>query len=131
MLRLSVSSSIRVSFVLPERFAQLLRERREHHVEADADSFFLAHVGIYGMLQKGGKHQQRSVAHPDHHLVGVVRRQLHDRGPDDAGLSSRVVKVERIGARPGAHVVDTAQEVIGVAVSCVQRPWPERWPSRP
>lgn len=36
--------------VSPERLAEILRKRREHDVEADANSFVLARIGVNGVL---------------------------------------------------------------------------------
>jgi hypothetical protein len=106
-------------WISPQRFGQILCECREHGIEADADSLVPARVGVDGVLQVGGKNKQGAVLHPHHDLVGILSREFHDRRPDDAGLISRVMKVYRVRTRMSANVINTAQEVIGVAVSLV------------
>ena len=92
----------------PERFAQALGEGREHHIETDADSCPIARVALDRMPHVGGGHQQRVIAHPDHHLIRVLGSELDDRRPDDAGLPSRVAKlmVSPLGRRAPAENID-------------------------
>jgi hypothetical protein len=71
------------------------------------------------VLQVGGKNKKGAVLHCHHDLIGIFGREFHDRRPDDAGLSSRVVKVYGVRARVSANVIDAAQEIIGVAVNFV------------
>jgi hypothetical protein len=71
------------------------------------------------VLQVSGKNKQGSVLHCHHDLIGIFGREFHDRRPDDAGLSSRVMKVYGVRTRVSANVINAAQEIIGVAVSLV------------
>ena len=79
----------------------------------------VAGVGRNGMLQIGGKDKQGAVLDGDHDLVGILSREFHDRRPDDAGLTSWVVKIYGVGAVLCANVVDSAQEVVGVTMNPV------------
>ena len=49
------------------------------------------------MVQVGGKHKQRAIAHANHDLIGVLRCEFNDRRPDDAGLLRGTVKTEGVG----------------------------------
>src|SRR6266700_3841018 len=70
----------------PQRLAQILRERRKHDVEADADSLFFARARVDGVLQVGRKYQHRSGLHSHDDLIGILGRELDDRWPDDPAL---------------------------------------------
>ena len=105
----------------PQRLAQILRERREHDVEADTDSLFFARARVDGMLQIGRKYEHRSVLHSHDDLIGILGRELDDRWPDDPALSAWVMEVDCVRTRMGSDVVHAAQEVIGVLVHLVCR----------
>src|ERR1700676_614847 len=105
----------------PQRLAQILRERRKHEVEADADSLFFARDRVDGVLQVGRKYEHRSVLHSHDDLVGILSRELYDRWPDDPALNAWVMEVDGIRTRMGSDVVHAAQEVIGVLVDLVCR----------
>jgi len=48
------------------------RERREHDVEADADSLLFARARVDEVLQVGRKHEHRSVLHTHDDLIGIL-----------------------------------------------------------
>src|SRR5260221_10977313 len=100
----------------PQRLTQILRERRKHDVEADADSLFFARAWIDGVLQVGRKYQHRSVLHSHDDLVGIFSCEFDDRQPDDPALITRVMEVDNIRPRMGSDVVHAAQEVVRMMV---------------
>ena len=103
----------------PQRLAQLLRERREHDVNADADSFFRAHVRVDGVFQVGREHQKSAVGHSNYDLISVLRRKFHDRRPDNTGLTSGVMKVYGVRTGVSSNVIDATQKVVRVAMTFV------------
>src|ERR1700692_4270189 len=60
----------------PQRLAQILRERRKHDVETDADSLLFARVRVDGVLQVGRKYEHRAVLHSHDDLIGILSREL-------------------------------------------------------
>src|SRR6266480_6641714 len=77
----------------PQGLPHGLRERREHDIEADANSHELALIGIHRVRQPRRENDQHSWADRDHHLIGVVSGQLGDRRPDDRRLRSRIMEI--------------------------------------
>ena len=53
-------------------------------------------------------------------LIRAVGSELCHRRPDDAGLTPRIVKIDRVRTFLCFHVVNAAKEVIGMAVRAVR-----------
>jgi hypothetical protein len=68
------------------------------------------------VLQVGRENEKSAITDFHHNLIGILGRKLHDRGPDDAGLISRVVKVYCVCAGVSSNVIRATQEVIGVTM---------------
>ena len=104
----------------PQWLAQILRERRKHDVEADADPLVFARARVDGMLQVGREYEHRSVLHSHDDLVGILGRELDYRWPEDPGLIARIVKIDGVRTGMGPDVVHAAQEIVGVLVQLVR-----------
>ena len=80
-----------------------------------------AEVCIDGVLQPSWKYKKRSVCHFHNDLIGVLRGQFRHRWPDDPCLHSRIVKIDGICSLVRLGVINTAHEVVWVAVNAVRR----------
>src|SRR5687767_7879644 len=74
------------------------------------------------MLEIGRKDQEGSGRDLDDDLIGIRRRELRHRRPDDAGLNPWIVEVDRVRVRRGFQIVDAAEEIVGVTVHPMRRP---------
>src|SRR5204862_1749 len=76
------------------------------------DPLVLARARVDGVLQVSRKYQHRSVLHSHDDLVGILGRELDDRGADDPGLIAPVMKVAGVRAWMGPYIVHIPQEVV-------------------
>src|SRR5215471_14034383 len=105
----------------PQRWAHRLGVLGEHDVETDADARLRTLVRADGVVKVGREKEERSV--PDLHddQIGVLGAELGDWRSDDAGLWTRIVKVDGVGTRSYLDVVDATQEVVGMVVDRTRR----------
>ena len=73
------------------------------------------------MCQVGWKHQKHPITHRHHDLICILGGERRNWRPDDAGLRSWIVKVNRIRSRMRMNIVYAAQEIVRVAVNRVRR----------
>ena len=90
---------------------------RKHHINAYAQLVTL--VSCDRMCQVGWKHQQHPFAHRHHSLIRILGGEGRNWRPDDTGLRSWIVKINRIGSRLRTDIIYAAQNFFGwLCIAC-------------
>ena len=105
----------------PQRPTHGLGIASKHDVAAGADARAVAGIGVHRVGLPCGKEQERAVLNLNDGLIGVFTGQLRHGRANDAGLNTRIVKIDGIRARLRLHVIDATQEINRVRVQAMCR----------